>query len=125
MIRELYKYKYNQELLEILCEKYDSLYYGIGTRELKSDQIVTHNYKNSVTENLAIKLAILDEKIKKLKSDIEKVELLLDYLEEREKRIIELKIFECLTWRQVSKRMGVPVVTCYKIMVRINKKIER
>lgn len=89
------------------------------------DYISKTNAFSSNTENMAIYLLDYKESITKLKLQIDIINNSLKCLDEREKKIINLKYFENNSWREVSNSIELCDKWCKEIKREAFKKLIR
>lgn len=123
IIDELQNYKILKAQIEELKIKLQELSLISAVDNSIPKTGITYKY-NSNTENIALKRTEYENKIKILTLQIQRIENALNALSDVERKIIELKYIEQLTWRNVVYETGKSRIACYRISQQALKHIK-
>jgi len=119
----LYNYKSIKAGIESLKEEYEVLN-DVGSGIDTSREATSKTYKfSSETENTAIKLALLDGRIRTMERKVEQIDRALAALNNIEREVIEYKCIEGMYYYEFTYKVCMGERQCMRIKKRALKKI--
>lgn len=121
LFRNYRKNKFKIKLIDVEIEEIKNSYEGCSGLDMSKEKTsVTHRFSSDVENEVLNKerrIKQLERKKIKLSSTIEKTENLLEFLEGKDKEVIELKYIHGLRWNALSENLGISEPTCRRIKV--------
>ncbi|MGL4571645.1 MAG: DUF1492 domain-containing protein [Clostridium sp.] len=119
LLKNYRKNKFRINDIDIEIEEVQNSFEGVRGLNISNEKTGPTNRFNSDVENEIINKEKRMDQLKqnkiKLQSEIKRTENLLNYLEDRNKKVIEFRYIQGLKWNVISERLEISEPTCRKV----------